>query len=313
MMKREEILQELYNILATHGFRVSHIYERSCFDLLARKKLLLLLLKVLVNIDSINSLQAHEIKKVAYTFLAAPLIIGVKSKTDYLEEDVVYERHGIPVIALKTLKNMIIEGHHPEVFADRGGYYVQIDGDTLREVREEYNMSLKDLADLAHVSRETIYKYENGLVRASPETATILEEILNIKIILSIDLFKTPEVDKDIIENRPDKKAEKLVELGFGVIQTQKAPFDVLAKDMKFEDTVITDLEKNRDTRTLKRMAIPLKDISLITGSDAVFILKNPKIKESLEGIPVIKDWEIDEIESSKEFLKIIAERKEYN
>ncbi|HHW05382.1 MAG TPA: transcriptional regulator [Methanothermobacter sp.] len=312
-MKREEILQELYDLLANHGFRISHIYERSCFDLLARKKLLLLLLKVLVNIDAINSLQAHEIKKVAYTFLAAPLIIGLKSKTDYLEEDVVYERHGIPVIALKTLKNMIIEGHHPEVFADRGGYYVQIDGDTLREVREEYNMSLKDLADLAHVSRETIYKYENGIVRASPETAMILEEILNIKIILSIDLFKTPGIDKDIVENSSDKRAEKLAELGFGVIQTQKAPFDALAKERKFENTVITDLEKNRDPRTLKRMAVPLKDISLITGSDAVFILKNPKIKESFEGIPVIKDWEIDEIESSKEFLKIIGERKGYN
>ncbi|HIH61709.1 MAG TPA: transcriptional regulator [Methanobacteriales archaeon] len=311
-MNREKILQELYDILTTHGFKVSHIYERSCFDLLARKKLLLLL-KVLVNIDSINSLQAHEIKKVAYTFLAAPLIIGLKSKTDYLEEDVVYERHGIPAIALKTLKNMIMEDHHPEVFADRGGYYVQIDGNTLREVREEYNMSLKDLADIAHVSRETIYKYENGLVRASPETAMILEEILNIKIILSIDLFKAPEFDKDIMENKPDKRSEKLVELGFGVVQTQKAPFDALAKDMKFENTIIADLEKNRDTRTLKRMAVPLKDISLVTGSDAVFILKNPRIRESFEGIPVIKDWEINEIESSKEFLKIIAERKEYN
>jgi len=311
-LNREKILQELYDILTTHGFKVSHIYERSCFDLLARKKLLLLL-KVLVNIDSINSLQAHEIKKVAYTFLAAPLIIGLKSKTDYLEEDVVYERHGIPAIALKTLKNMIMEDHHPEVFADRGGYYVQIDGNTLREVREEYNMSLKDLADIAHVSRETIYKYENGLVRASPETAMILEEILNIKIILSIDLFKAPEFDKDIMENKPDKRAEKLVELGFGVVQTQKAPFDALAKDMKFENTIIADLEKNRDTRTLKRMAVPLKDISLVTGSDAVFILKNPRIRESFEGIPVIKDWEINEIESSKEFLKIIAERKEYN
>jgi len=311
-LNREKILQELYDILTTHGFKVSHIYERSCFDLLARKKLLLLL-KVLVNIDSINSLQAHEIKKVAYTFLAAPLIIGLKSKTDYLEEDVVYERHGIPAIALKTLKNMIMEDHHPEVFADRGGYYVQIDGNTLREVREEYNMSLKDLADIAHVSRETIYKYENGLVRASPETAMILEEILNIKIILSIDLFKAPEFDKDIMENKPDKRSEKLVELGFGVVQTQKAPFDALAKDMKFENTIIADLEKNRDTRTLKRMAVPLKDISLVTGSDAVFILKNPRIRESFEGIPVIKDWEINEIESSKEFLKIIAERKEYN
>ncbi len=307
------MLQEIHDLLTAHGFETSRIYERSCFDLIARKKLLLLLLKVLVNVDAINNLHATEIKKVAYTFLAAPLIIGLRSKKDYLEEDVVYERHGIPVIAFQTLKNMLIDGDRPEVFADRGGYYVQIDGEVLRKFREKYNLSLKELANLAHVSRETIYKYERGIVRACPETAIVLEQLLNIKIILSINLFKTPSINKKIVDTAHDKKAEKLAELGLGVIKTQRTPFDALVKDQKLENTLITNLEKNRDPRTLKRMVIPLKDLSFVTGSDAVFILKNPRIKESFEGIPVIKDWEIDEMESASDFLKVIAERREYN
>lgn len=322
-LERNHVLQEINDLLANHGFETSHIYDRSCFDMMARRKLLLLLLKVLVNIDGINGLQAQEIKKLSHAFLASPLIVGLKSKNEYLEEDVVYERHGIPVIALDTLKNMIIEEENPEILADRGGYYVQINGEILKEVREDYNLSLKDLADLAHVSRETIYKYEHGIVRACPETAMMLEDILNLKITLSIDLFKVPDKveettsssvssDKNINANQP----QKLVDLGFGVIPTQKTPFDALAKleqekiPKTPENALITNLERNRNQRTLKRMAISLKDLSLITGSNSVFILDNEKIKESLEGIPVVKSWEMGEMETPNELMKLIKERK---
>jgi putative transcriptional regulator len=336
-VKRGHVLQEINQLLANNGFETSHIYERSCFDMVARRKLLLLLLKVLVNIDGINGIQAQEIRKISHTFMASPLIVGLKSKSEYLEEDVVYERHGIPVIGLETLKNMIIEGEYPEILADRGGYYVQINGEVLKEVREDNNLSLKDLADLAHVSRETIYKYEHGIVRACPETAMMLEDILNLKITLSIDLFKTPDSLKELDLSKLSKKnsddskininevqRQKLIELGFGVIPTQKTPFDALAKlemDKKVsagsakntENPLIANLEKNRNQRTLKKMAITLKDLSLITGSNSVFILDNEKIKESLDGIPVVHGWEMGEMETPAEFLKIIKERKECN
>ncbi|MDK2875554.1 MAG: putative transcriptional regulator, partial [Methanothermobacter sp.] len=50
--------------------------------------------------------------------------------------------------------------------------------------------------------------------------------------------------------------------------------------------------------------------LSLVSGSESVFIIDNPRINENIEGIPVIKSWEINEMESSREFLKVIAERK---
>ena len=192
-MERDHVLREINELLANHSFETSHIYDRSCFDMVARKRLLLLLLKVLINIDGFTGQQAEEIKKLSSTFLASPLVIGVKSKHEYLEEDVVYERHGIPVIAPETLRNIIVEEVYPEVFADRGGYFVEVDGDAIKEARERGNLSLKELANQAHVSRETIYKYEHGMVRACPETVITLESILNMKITLSVDILKIPE------------------------------------------------------------------------------------------------------------------------
>jgi len=324
--QRDHILIEINDLLSNHGFETSNIYDRSCFDMVARKELELLLLKILINIDGFTGNQAEEIKKVAETFLASPLVVGIKSKNEYLEEDVVYERHGIPVIAKETLRNMVVDEVYPEVFADRGGYYVQMDGEVIKQVRESQNISRKDLADKAHVSRETIYKYERGMVRAFPETAMMLESILNMKITLSIDLFSVPRLGCDKTENFDSnnqnnvfENQSKLVNLGFGVISTTRTPFDAIAKQESGskpgnkDSTVITNLEKNRNQQALKKMAVNVKDLSGITETDAVFLMEGKKSLKCIEGIPVVHNWEINEMKNSKEFLSIVRERRDCN
>jgi putative transcriptional regulator len=315
-MLRDDILQQIVELLVNHSFETSQIYDRSCFDIVARRKLFLLLLKVLINIDGFSTQQAIEIKKVASTFLASPLIVGLRSKNEFLAEDVVYERHGIPAIAPETLENIIYEEIYPEIFADRGGYFVKIDGKILKEIRESRDLSLKDLADRVHVSRETIYKYEHGMVRACPETAIMLENVLKTKIILSIDLFKTPESESEEITNNAPNK---LVELGFGIIPTSRTPFDALAKtnlqpfNKENENALITNMEKNRSHRVLRKMAIDVKDLAGITGVDAVFLFESRKNFSCIEGIPVIQNSEIEEMQTSSEFLDTVKERREYN
>jgi putative transcriptional regulator len=317
--QRDHILIEINELLSSHGFETSNIYDRSCFDMVARKDFLILLMKVLINVDGFTGEQAEEIKKVANTFLASPIIVGLKSKNEFLEEDVVYERHGIPVIAIETLRSMLIEEVYPEIFADRGGYFVQIDGNIIKEIREEQNLSRKDLADLAHVSRETIYKYENGMVRAFPETAMMLESILNMKITLSINLFRVPEPEKSNIPDKTKKEPKELFDLGFGVIKTNRTPFDALAKPEaetvrkihKNNGPLITNMEKNRNQQILKKMAVNVKDLAGVTGTEAVFILDTKKDVNCIEGIPVVHNWEMGEMKNSKEFLKLVKERKE--
>lgn len=315
---RDHVINEINELLFKHGFETSNIYDRSCFDLVARRELLLLLMKVLINVDGFSAAHAQEIKRVARTFLASPLLVGIKSKNEVLEEDVVYERHGIPVIAPTTLRNIVVEEIYPEIFADRGGYYVEIDGQIVKDVRESQDLSLKDLADLAHVSRETIYKYETGRVRAQPETAFLLESILNMRITLSVDLFQVPQQKN--MDKKDEGEPRELVDLGFGVINTNRTPFDALAKaetqnvDVnKKTEPLITDLEKNRNQKVLKRMATNLKDLSDVIGTDAVFILEKKKKLDSIDGVPVVHSWEIGEMKDPAEFLKMLAERRECN
>ena len=311
MLTRSQLLQQIENLLKSQGFKTSDIYDQGSFDIVARKNLLILLLKTFQNIDSINESNAHEMKQLANIFLASPIIIGEKSRNGMLEEGVIYERYDIPTIGFETLKNMILYNEYPEILADRGGYFVKIDGNVIKQYREEYSLSLKDLADLAHVSRATMYKYENEIVRANTETAMILEEILNTKVTLDIDLLKQPQIED--IKYSEGEDTLDLSKLGYGVVSTNKSPFDAVAK-MKSSDKhspLIANVEKNRTEKTLKRMAIPLKDLSTVTTSEPVFIINNEKIKESIGTIPVIKSWELKEFENSKELLKMIKERKE--
>lgn len=311
MLTRSQLLKQIENLLKSQGYKTSDIYDQCSFDIVARKNLLILLLKTFQNIDSINESNAHEMKQLANIFLASPIIIGEKSRNGLLEEGVIYERYDIPTIGFETLKNMILYNEYPEILADRGGYFVKIDGNVIKQYREEYSLSLKDLADLAHVSRATMYKYENEIVRANTETAMILEEILNTKVTLDIDLLKQPK--KEDIEFSNGDDTLDLSKLGYGVVSTSKSPFDAVAK-MKSSDKhspLMANVEKNRTEKTLKRMAVPLKDLSMVTTSEPVFIINNEKIKESIGTIPVIKSWELKEFENSKELLKMIRERKE--
>ena len=311
MLTRSQLLQQIESLLKSQGYKTSDIYDQGSFDIVARKNLLILLLKTFQNIDSINESNAHEMKQLANIFLASPIIIGEKSRNGLLEEGVIYERYDIPTIGFETLKNMILYNEYPEILADRGGYFVKIDGNVIKQYREDYSLSLKDLADLAHVSRATMYKYENEIVRANTETAMILEEILNTKVTLDIDLLKQPQIED--IKYSEGEDTLDLSKLGYGVVSTSKSPFDAVAK-MKSSDKqspLIANVEKNRTEKTLKRMAIPLKDLSMVTTSEPVFIINNEKIKESIGTIPVIKSWELKEFENSKELLKMIKERKE--
>ena len=337
---REKILNEINHLLVSYGYKTSDIYDRSCFDLLARKDDILIILKILVNIDSLTSSQAEELSKIAGTFLASPIIIGIKSKHYLLEDDVVYERHELPVISPQTLCDVIVNDIHPEIFAKRGGYYVKINGELLRQLREKNNLSLKELADLSHVSRETIYKYEQGNSQTYPETALMIEEILQSPITLSINLLESERLNNSL-----DKRIQEpieLIKLGYDVKSSNKTPFDAISeqtenskellklkeklenkldeiekiraeinKKSKDHNILITNMERGRTEKTLNNIAKKTRDISSVTGYDALFVLENEHDKENIKRIPAIYTWELKDMDNINDLLKLIKERKE--
>ncbi|MCD7781888.1 MAG: transcriptional regulator [Methanosphaera sp.] len=340
MISRDNILEDIKLLLSTYGYTTSNIYDRICFDMIARHDNSLLIIKVLVNIDSLTSQQAEELSKVAGTFLASPLLVGLKNNYSPLEEDIVYERHDIPAISPQTLCNMIVNETNPEIFTKRGGYYVKINGQLLKKLREKQHLSLKELADLSHVSRETIYKYEQGNSQAYPETALMIEEILNSPITLPFDIddieLLNTGLDKTIME------PEELIKLGYDIKSSNKTPFDAVSqrqieqkkleklkkqldiqldeveklkkqieKQSKKTDLLITNMEKNQNDKKLSKIANQTEDISKITDHNAIFILDHEKNNEFIKKIPAIYRWELKDMDEIEDLLKLIEERKQ--
>lgn len=313
MRNRNDIIKKINDFLKSERFETSDIYDQGSFDIVARRDFLILILKAFVNIDSVNKANIGEMKQLSNIFLASPIIVGERSRSGRLEDGVIYERYDIPAINFVTFSNMILNKEYPQVMANRGGYFLKIDSNLLKQYREEYSLSLKDLADIAHVSRATMYKYENGLVNVNIETAMLLEEALNTQITLDIDLLKPwDEKSGGVSYSSVDESTEILSKLGYGVFSTVKSPFDAAAKmDNDESAPLLANIEKNRTSKTLNKMAITLKDLSLITSSDTVFIVNNEKFNNSIGEIPVVKSWELKEFEHSSELLKLIKERKE--
>ncbi|MCI5867236.1 MAG: transcriptional regulator [Methanosphaera sp.] len=335
------MLNDINVLLTLNDFKTSNIYDRSCFDILARKDDVLIILKIFRNIDSLTQQQAEELSKVAGTFLANPIIIGLKSKHNFLEEDVVYERYELPVISPQTLCNIIVNEIHPEILSKRGGYYVKVDGNLLREVREKNNLSLKELADLSHVSRETIYKYEQGNSQTYPETIMMLEEILQTNLAVGINLLSTADQFNKTLDE-VIKEPQELINLGYDVKSSSKTPFDAISErkleneklnklKKKLEDTIdevekikkeinkktvrnnilITNMERQRNEKKLNEIAEQTKDIAQITQNEALFVLEDSKDTKVVKNIPSIYTWELENMDSFEDLKKLLKERKQ--
>jgi len=282
----------------------------ACFDLFARRELLFLMLKVLTNIDGLTEMQAGAMANISCSLSASPLVIGEKTRSAQLEDGVVYERYGIPMMNLETLEEMLIRGVLPFIISARGGFCVRMDGEALRRIREERGLSLGEVAGNIGVSRKAVYAYEHGESGATLETAMRLEEYLEESIIVPANVFFTPQEFHEGFEVKGEIERlilERLSEIGFGIYPTNQAPFDAVAKNQ--DELFFTKVSEAVAERMRKRARI-LKSVSEIAHSGAFFVVERQTFEDNLEGIPVVKRRELDEIDESWELLETIEKRK---
>lgn len=187
---RERAIGSIRRTLESAGFFVSdaHSIRPTSFDLVARRDSLLLILKVLKNIDALDPDESRRLRELSALFPAVPLVIGQTSGATPLEPGVVYNRYGIQIVAEESLTDFVLKGLPPFLFSGPGGVFARIDGERLREIRESHHLSLGALAGVAGVSRRTIQLYEEG-AGAEVRVVERLEQHLGEAIALAIDLF----------------------------------------------------------------------------------------------------------------------------
>jgi putative transcriptional regulator len=256
-MTQDRQLQLVTTVMITAGFEVSEKFtlRPRSFDLIARNNSMLLVIKVVSHIDSVSETAAFDLEVISRHLNGIPLIVGERAREAELERGAVYVRYGIFAISVSTLYDYFVEKIPPLVYASPGGLYVNINGKSLRELREGRNMSLGDLGQVLGVSRRTISKYESGM-GTTLDVAIKIEEYFDAGVVESIDLthHERPEEFRHDWSPEPDRQKVPIEYLehltGYGPAQKvvrRAALIGNLSKiAKKYAMCIITDYHKQK-------------------------------------------------------------------
>jgi len=301
MLSKAVLVDRIVNSLLKRGFEV--FLTRGCFDI-ATKRDKLILIKCLTNIDGLNQEHAKSLRSISYFLSAHPFVISVRNNRNFLANDMIYSRFELPVVTLEMFERVIEEEAYKTMSA-KGRHAVEIDELALRTKRNELNFTLDELSKLVGISKKAMYEIENKRTNPTEHTATKLERTLKIKL---RKIYQPQPAEKS--EVQPANALQRIVNkeldrMGVENTSVRHAPFEIVGRG---KYTFMTGLSKN--TRKMKRIAGPVKKISTLVESSAFFVSKKSREK-TVEGLPILLEQDLSEIESEKELKKLIEEYAE--
>jgi putative transcriptional regulator len=281
----------------------------------ARRGRDLLLLKVLANVDAFDGATGLEMRRLGDYLNATPMVVGLRTRDEDLEPGVVYFRHGVPVLNPDTAMELFVEGMTPLIYAAPGGLYVNIDGDVLRDEREERGWSLGQLASELGVSRRTVSKYEDGM-NASVEVALELEDMFEGDLTSPVEVLDGTEEVRDgeptPEDPQPESDDERIVTVltraGFEVHPTVRAPFKTVSEDEDSEKNVLTG--HSAFTKTAEKRARIMSSIGEVAHTRSVYFVDEAN-RENVDGTGLVERKELEEIDDPDELRDLIRERAE--
>lgn len=318
-MNRSQMTKRMREMLARCGFFVSEDYglRGVSFDVICRRDNVLIVLKVLLNIDGFSKANAEEMKTLAKLLKGAPVVIGERCGAGTLSEGIVYLRHEVPILTFATMKEYLEEGVPPFIFAAPGGLYAKIDPEVIRKARQERGLSLGALADIAGVSRKAIQMYEMGTMSATLPVVDRLERYLGEPIVTPLDPFNGNEGPEGIEDRggRGDEPNlfrrgvfEKLTGLGYTVVPTRKCPFEAISESNIKATILLTGV--GAANKACLQKARVIANISRITEREGVLFLDRRMSRENIGGTPVISRDELRHIQDEEKIVRLIQSRK---
>ena len=310
-MDRTGLINTTRAILAKAGFDVSSALtiRGICFDIVAKRDDRVLIVKVLSNIDAFSKENADEMKVLAESLGATPLVTGERSSSGALEAGIVYSRFNISIVSNETLADLLLDEAPPFIFAAPGGLYVRLDSELLKAARESRGISLGALAETAGVSRRTIQMYESGM-GAMIDAALRMEEYLELPIIEPIDPFTFKSEERLKEQRTPptinDQFAlRQLSSLGFTVRTVTKSPFEAVSKN----DSALMLTSVGSDDEKVMERAIVASEISRIVDRFSILIVERKHERDNINSTAVISNEELKKIDEPSDLTNLVAER----
>jgi len=275
-----------------------------CFDVAARKEFVMLI-KALTNVDGFVQEQAQSLRAISYFVSAYPFVVSEKTNRGSLRDEVIYSRFQVPVVTPQMFECIVEEEIIPEVKAIKGKHTVTINTSYLRKKREELNLSLEKLSKRIGISKKALYEIENQRVNPTLETVRRLENLLGIDLKVP---YKMERIERTYIKPKnefQEKVSSEFSRLGIDNSAVTSASFEIIGKE---KASLITGLSTN--TVKIKKAVSQVKGLSSIFSSQRMFVAKRSH-EQAIDGVPIVLESELPELESSRDLSKLIKEKSE--
>lgn len=324
-------LERLEDLLNSNGFMIfssNSTKEKFCFDLIAKKRDILLVLRILSNIDNISEEILEEMKFFSKLVNAVPILIGEKNRRIKLEDFTIYVRKNLPIVNFKTFESVIKDNLYPYILSKRGGGAIFLDGSRLKLLREEKEVSRKEFSEMVGITKRSLCSYERGLMNTSVETAKKMQEILDVSIIKKINLLKwnfqvnlEELFQQDVEKSEFDEVIEGVLQdIGFSTFWNKRNlnPYDlfITSKNEKSEESkdsffpVCSSINDKAEKLSELKLSNLMK-ISTILDKIYLHFVDNTFKKSSITSkkLPIIRLKELESIDDVERFKNFIKER----
>lgn len=310
----KEILYRVIGAIYRHveGFAVLE-YPRSSsrrsIDIVARfKNGRLALIKVTDDIESLSKNDVDDLKKVASIIGSGALIVSDRAGGSKLVSGVVYEKHGVKVINVRSLERSLSGRERIYVYQSGDTLKAKIRGSLMREIRVRRGLSLGAVASHVKVSRRTIYEYERGSIEPSVDKAERLAEIFGEEIFLPVDFLEPlkaespPREPLDCDVEAENIIAEKLRSSGYKVAHVKRTAADLVSLGPR-SGMIIVVKHGRESLDTMINKAVNSIKISRLSNAENYVVVDSSESKRALE-----KEG-LESVEM-REFLMIAEEKK---
>jgi len=251
--------------------------------------------KFLVRVPSerVGKDELKDLKKIASATESTAMVV-----TEDAEEDIVNridKVYGVSPYALERA----LEGEKLYIYKTRGGIFIKIKHNLLKEKREEMGISIGELAKSLGVSRQAIYDYEKGDSDVTVEVAEKLLEIFGDDIIGNVfDETCRHELADEELQSHDNLKSRITASLkrrGFSVINLKLAPADVIATTGN--KRLVVSIEPKDSSKAFKKF-YDARKLTIHMNGELVIVAKTNKVltESRQEGFKTTSNVELTDV-----------------
>ena len=288
------LIQEVESALRDGGF--NYCEYRGCFDIAARKDSMILI-KLLTNVDSLHEDQADNLKVMSASLEAKSILVGLHTRRERLEDNVLYGRFDIPTVTPGTFENIIVNNALPIIYQFRGGRFAEISPEKLREARERRGLSQSELAAKVGISKKSIYEHESKRMKIEHANAVKMERILKTELIEPIGLesksYDINLIPKTVFETKISRTFHRI---GFDTASVYQSPFNMIAQH---DGTLLlSDVEEKPKAKNISA----IKNFAKVSKKSAVVVTK----EEANFDMPTITEKKLAQMDANdiRKFVK---------